>query len=488
MTELESILARLSLSQYLGRLIEEGFEKWETVLDITENDLAFLNFKLGHRRILQREIASARGISPGQPLANSCLHSADDSFEYEDKSSPKPYKGDFNKATPTGKRKYKRHPKPDEHAPEKPPSAYVMFANHIRDELKGQSLTFTDIAKLVGEKWKLLDTHHKEGYELDATRAKTKYNMDLAEYKKTDEYREYLQYLAEFRNRTANEGSEPSENRKRPKLEALPAAGSSSSAATTTTVSSSGSIGAAGGTAGSFPSTRPATAASSGRLGSISSVTTNTSNFPSPTSQSPSMNSTSLPAHMPPPPSPDSSPTPGIMRYREQSKSSHEQLMEHSISHPNSLPNGISSAHDMEPISLPRIHAATVHNPHIQQHLSYSRHQSQPTPPPPPPMGAPSSSPSSSAYTRSSAAMPVPIQPVRRAEDVRMANGPGTPSMDDNSRGSHHRALPFPTPSCQHTSGYFDQRSHHQLSPSRSPRSLSYPPLPGPTQYYTTGR
>lgn len=39
MTELEEILARLGLSQYLGRLIDEGFEKWETVLDITEQDL-----------------------------------------------------------------------------------------------------------------------------------------------------------------------------------------------------------------------------------------------------------------------------------------------------------------------------------------------------------------------------------------------------------------------------------------------------------------
>ena len=39
MTGLGEILARLGLSQYLGRLIDEGFEKWETVLDITEQDL-----------------------------------------------------------------------------------------------------------------------------------------------------------------------------------------------------------------------------------------------------------------------------------------------------------------------------------------------------------------------------------------------------------------------------------------------------------------
>jgi hypothetical protein len=39
MTELSEVLERLGLLQYLGRLNEEGFKKWETVLDITEQDL-----------------------------------------------------------------------------------------------------------------------------------------------------------------------------------------------------------------------------------------------------------------------------------------------------------------------------------------------------------------------------------------------------------------------------------------------------------------
>lgn len=39
MTDLEEVLARLGLSQYLERLGEEGFEKWEAVMDITEQDL-----------------------------------------------------------------------------------------------------------------------------------------------------------------------------------------------------------------------------------------------------------------------------------------------------------------------------------------------------------------------------------------------------------------------------------------------------------------
>lgn len=39
MTDLCSILCRLDLAQYIDTLCEEGFETWETVLDITESDL-----------------------------------------------------------------------------------------------------------------------------------------------------------------------------------------------------------------------------------------------------------------------------------------------------------------------------------------------------------------------------------------------------------------------------------------------------------------
>ena len=39
MTDLQPILSRLGLAQYFDRFSEEGFEIWETVLDITESDL-----------------------------------------------------------------------------------------------------------------------------------------------------------------------------------------------------------------------------------------------------------------------------------------------------------------------------------------------------------------------------------------------------------------------------------------------------------------
>ena len=39
MTDLGPILSRLDLAQYLPRFLNEGFDTWETILDITESDL-----------------------------------------------------------------------------------------------------------------------------------------------------------------------------------------------------------------------------------------------------------------------------------------------------------------------------------------------------------------------------------------------------------------------------------------------------------------
>lgn len=39
MTDPGPIFDRLGLGQYLERFVDEGFETWETVLDVTESDL-----------------------------------------------------------------------------------------------------------------------------------------------------------------------------------------------------------------------------------------------------------------------------------------------------------------------------------------------------------------------------------------------------------------------------------------------------------------
>lgn len=75
----------------------------------------------------------------------------------------------------------------------------------MREDLKAQSLTFTEIAKLVGENWQNLAAAEKEVYESQANAAKEKYHRDMVEYKKTPEYRRYAHYLHEFKEKQAKQ-------------------------------------------------------------------------------------------------------------------------------------------------------------------------------------------------------------------------------------------------------------------------------------------
>ncbi|KAF1984636.1 HMG-box [Aulographum hederae CBS 113979] len=207
MTELKERFERLGLSQYTELFVSEGFDTWETVLDITESDLTALQVKLGHRRKLQRAIAESRGQSLEQPLPAGLptLSSVEDSYKSDDSGAEGKHsgKGDGSRTGTTTKRKYRRHPKPDEHAPERPASAYVIFSNQVRETLKGQDLTFTEIAKIVGERWQVLSSDARETCEKQAGTAKEKYYAQLAEYKKTLQYTRYQEYLAEFKAKHA---------------------------------------------------------------------------------------------------------------------------------------------------------------------------------------------------------------------------------------------------------------------------------------------
>lgn len=205
MTDLGGIFAELGISQYLKEFLEQGFDTWETILDITESDFDALGVKLGHRRKLQRKIANSRGLSSDTALASPRNTPSDDRHGEEQRvgnSKPENKEG----GGPQGaKRKYRRHPKPDDNAPERPPSAYVIFSNKMREELKGRNLSFTEIAKLVGENWQNLSPAEKEPFEQQAFTAKERYSNELAGYKTTESYREYSQYLADFKARQANQ-------------------------------------------------------------------------------------------------------------------------------------------------------------------------------------------------------------------------------------------------------------------------------------------
>jgi len=88
----------------------------------------------------------------------------------------------------------------------------------MRDELKGRNLTFTEIAKLVGENWQSLSQSEKEPFESQAQAIKDKYHSDLAEYKKTPQYKKYMVYLQEFKTKHATQ-SQDKDVSKRVKLE-----------------------------------------------------------------------------------------------------------------------------------------------------------------------------------------------------------------------------------------------------------------------------
>ncbi|KAL2046087.1 hypothetical protein N7G274_001534 [Stereocaulon virgatum] len=218
MTDLHEPLSRLGLAQYIEKFQEEGFETWETLLDITESDLDTLGVKLGHRRLLQKEIAQTRGLSIEQLSSPTGSRPAGDGRGADNRVDGRAGTG------VGGKRKYRRHPKADENAPERAPSAYVIFSNKIREVLKPANLSFTAIAKRVGERWQQLSAEEKEPFELEASAAKEKYHADMAEYKTTRSYREYQQYLAEFKAKASS-----TSDGKRPKLEKVESTASSGS-------------------------------------------------------------------------------------------------------------------------------------------------------------------------------------------------------------------------------------------------------------------
>lgn len=71
----------------------------------------------------------------------------------------------------------------------------------MRDVLKDRDLSFTDMAKIVGERWQVLPPGERETYESSAAAAKERYASEMASYKGTDSYRQHQEYLADFKAR-----------------------------------------------------------------------------------------------------------------------------------------------------------------------------------------------------------------------------------------------------------------------------------------------
>ncbi|KAF2234141.1 hypothetical protein EV356DRAFT_502790, partial [Viridothelium virens] len=217
---LDTILAELNLSQYLQILLDNGFDTWDVVQDITEEDLRQLGFKLGHRRILQRAIAES-------PICDSNSRSSTPLSRGSYIShSPKSSVGSITK------RRYRRHPRADPHAPKRPKTAYVMFADHLRTDPVISSLSFIEISRVVGMRWQAMPREEKFLWDIRAARAMQFYTETMQQYRRTDTFREHQRYLEEFRRRyeasPSIEGCDSALPPQRPSLEALKGQSSSS--------------------------------------------------------------------------------------------------------------------------------------------------------------------------------------------------------------------------------------------------------------------
>lgn len=82
----------------------------------------------------------------------------------------------------SGKGKKKKDP----NAPKKPMTAFIIYCNDHRDALKKQSpdLTFGELAKEHGKRWKELSPAKKAEFEKRAKADKDRYEKDMAAYNK----------------------------------------------------------------------------------------------------------------------------------------------------------------------------------------------------------------------------------------------------------------------------------------------------------------
>lgn len=182
------------MGQYYQGFVNAGFDTWKTLLDITEDDLDSLAVQRGHRRRLQQEIAR---------FSNSTA-------SHDDQQANPSRVGGSSSARPSQKRQYTRHPKADPNAPQRPLSAYVLFSNALRDELKDSTLSFADKSKIVGDRWQNMPEQAKQRWRQQASGPWERYKSEQTRYQTTDSHRGYQAYLADFN------ASKPSKKRKGP--------------------------------------------------------------------------------------------------------------------------------------------------------------------------------------------------------------------------------------------------------------------------------
>lgn len=90
-------------------------------------------------------------------------------------------------------KKFKKAPK-DKNAPKKPLSAFFLFSNSVRDQVRAELNTtrLALVGKKIGEMWGTVSEEEKAKFKEQAKIAKEQYAKDFAAYKETDDYKTFL--------------------------------------------------------------------------------------------------------------------------------------------------------------------------------------------------------------------------------------------------------------------------------------------------------
>lgn len=90
-------------------------------------------------------------------------------------------------AAPKETRKRSTRRKKDPNAPKRALSAYMFFANETRDIVRSENpdVTFGQVGKILGEKWKALTSEEKVPYEAKAEADKKRYESEKELYNAT---------------------------------------------------------------------------------------------------------------------------------------------------------------------------------------------------------------------------------------------------------------------------------------------------------------
>jgi len=97
----------------------------------------------------------------------------------------------------TADKKAAKKPK-DPNAPKRPPTAYFLFAAAIRKEVSeaNPEMKITEIAKVIGQKWKETADAAKKPFQEKAAALKEAHKERVAEYRQSDDFRAFEQKMA----------------------------------------------------------------------------------------------------------------------------------------------------------------------------------------------------------------------------------------------------------------------------------------------------